>query len=100
LCQQTLLVNTYAISRCINGKERETSFNAEIIYLLRHLPQNYIIGGDIHCVISRNYCMGVYNPCTALEALVENRDAVDVWKNIPDRRTHTYCAAKVAPEYA
>jgi exonuclease III len=65
----------YAPPRCINRKEREKFF---IMYLLRHLSQDYITGGDLNYVTSRENCTGDYNPCKALDPLVENFDLVDV----------------------
>jgi hypothetical protein len=55
----------------VNRKEREKFFKTEIMYLLRHLPQKYIIGGDFNCALSHYDCTGDFNPCKPLEAFIK-----------------------------
>jgi hypothetical protein len=76
------------------GKQK--FFKSEVICVLLHLLQKYIIGDDFNCVLYTYDCTGDFNPCKALEALVKNLDIVDAWWNTPDRRAYTYYAVKVA----
>lgn len=93
MCEQTLLLNIYVASECIHKEERETFFTTKGIYLLRHLPQNYITGGGVNSEISRDNCTKDCTSRKASEALVTSLDLVDLWTNTPGRRTYTYYVA-------
>jgi len=83
------VVNISAPSRSSNGMERGNFSNTELVYLLRHLPHNYIFGGDLNFVLSPLNCTGGFRPCKTLEALIKNPHFIDFWANTFNRAIFT-----------
>lgn len=83
------MVNIYAPSGSSNGMERENFSNIELVYLLRHLPHNYIIGGDFSCVLSPLNCTGGFRPRKSLEAFVKDPHLIHCEANTFNRAIFT-----------
>jgi hypothetical protein len=83
------VVNIYAPSGSSNGVERGNFSNTELVYLLRHLPHNYIFGGDFNCVLSPLNCTGGFRPCKTIEVFVKNPHLIDFWANTFNRAIFT-----------
>jgi hypothetical protein len=86
--QQTPL-NISAPSGSSNGMERGNFSNTELVYLLRHLPHNYIFGGDFNCVLSPLNYTGGFRACKTLQAFVKNPHFIDFGANTFNRAIFT-----------
>jgi hypothetical protein len=97
---QATLINLYAPSGSNNLYERETFFNADLIYLLRHLPTHCIVRGDFNCVITPYDCTREYRPGKPLETLLKQYHTTDVLTNTATyRRCTIYTRTSAARFY-
>jgi exonuclease III len=66
-------VNIYAPSGSSRRSAREEFFNTEILYLLRTIQQNFILGGNFNCFLNSLDGTGDRNFSPGLENLVKKR---------------------------
>jgi hypothetical protein len=60
-------VNFCALSGTSRRSEREEFFNTELLYVLRMVPQNFILGGNFNFFLNSFDCTGARNFSPALE---------------------------------
>ena len=83
------MVNIYAPSESSHNMERGNFSNTELVYVLSHLPHNYIFGEDFNCVLSPLNCTGGFRPRKTLETFVKTPQLIDFWANTFNRAIFT-----------
>jgi exonuclease III len=88
--QSHRMVNVYAPSGNIRRHERHSFFEEDTVYLLRDIPHNIILAGDLNSVQDNVDCTGGFQPCKALGTLLEKTNLVDTWKSQRRKLIYTH----------
>lgn len=89
-------LNIYAPSGSNKRKEREDFFRMDLPYFLRHLPRQYLLGGDFNCVLRPEDCTGSYRPSASLQKLTTSLHMKDALLCANQPATYTYVSGNSA----
>jgi exonuclease III len=92
----THIINLYAPSGTAKRTERENFYNNDLIYLLRDVPEDLIIGGDFNCVLESQDSTGHANYSRALTTLIQGYALNDAWQIHSNPRAYTHYTATCA----
>ena len=81
--QNTLFVKVYASDGNAQRRDGDQFLKTELQNLLRHAPQNCIVGGNFNCFLSPLGCNNEFRQCKTPEALRKQCSLNDTWTNIP-----------------
>ena len=89
-CGGITLLNIYAPSGTARSVERENFFNTKLAYLLRNVPDNFFLGGDVNCLVQSADTTSHCTHRRALAELVQGFALKDVWKQPSTWRVYTH----------
>jgi endonuclease/exonuclease/phosphatase family metal-dependent hydrolase len=94
----TTIINIYALAGAEKRKERETFYNAELIYLLQPTRENMIIAGEFNCVLSHEDCTGQPALSKLLQNLISGLKMHDSWQQKGGTKTYSHYITTSASE--